>query len=105
MSLENVRAFYERLATNKTFHAQIKSLKTKNECSQVVKNAGYDFSQEKFAEFTAQLLESTVAEDSFRDLNEKELSAVFGRLKSFASLQAVPPYGVVVLDFIEQQFQ
>lgn len=105
MSLENVRAFYERLASDETFHAQIKSLKTKDECSQVVKKAGYDFTQKEFTEFTVQLLESTIAEDGFRDLNEKELSAVFGGLKSFASLQAVPPYGVVVLDFIQQQFQ
>jgi predicted ribosomally synthesized peptide with nif11-like leader len=101
--LKNVKAFYERLASDEVFRAQIQGVNSKAECSQIVKDAGYDFTQEEFAEFTAQLLEPTVAEDGFRDLNEKELEAVFGGAKSFASLQPVPPYGVVIADFFKQQ--
>jgi predicted ribosomally synthesized peptide with nif11-like leader len=45
MSLENVKAFYERLATDEAFSVQIQALKSKNECRQIVKSAGYDFTQ------------------------------------------------------------
>ena len=45
MSLENVKAFYERLATDEVFSSQIQGVKNKDECSQIVKGAGYDFTQ------------------------------------------------------------
>jgi len=40
MSRENVKAFYERLATDEVFRSQIQKVKTKDECSQIVKGAG-----------------------------------------------------------------
>ena len=78
MSLENVKAFYQRLETDKAFQAQVKAAKNKLECSQIVQAAGYFFTQEEFEEYTAQLLESTTAENSLKDLNEEELEAVVG---------------------------
>lgn len=78
MSLENVKAFYERLASDEAFRAQIQGVKSKTEGSQIVRSAGYDFTQEEFEEYTAQLLESGAADGELRDLDEKELEAVFG---------------------------
>lgn len=78
MSLENVRAFYEKLATDEGFRIQIQGVKSKDECSQIVKGAGYDFSSEEFEEFTAQVLESDINDGELQDLDEKELAAVFG---------------------------
>ncbi len=93
MSLENVKAFYERLATDQAFRAQIQGFKSQDECSKIVKGAGYIFTQEELEEYTAELLESTAAEDSLRDLNEKELAAVFGgRFLASPPIQTV--YGV-----------
>ncbi len=78
MSLQNVKTFYERLATDEAFRTQLEAVKSKEECRQIVKNAGYDFTQEEFEEYTAQLLESSSNNDEIKDLDEKELEAVFG---------------------------
>ena len=69
MSLKNVRAFYKRLASDETFRVQIQGAKSKAECSQTVKSAGYDFTQEEFEEYTAQLLESTATKDELQELD------------------------------------
>jgi predicted ribosomally synthesized peptide with nif11-like leader len=78
MSLANVKAFYERLATDENFRLQIQEVQSKEKCSQIVKEAGYDFSQEELEEFTASLLESNHPQDGMIELEEKEMEAVFG---------------------------
>lgn len=98
MSLENVKAFYSRLAKDETFRTTMQGVKSKEECSQIVKEAGYDFTQEQFEEYTAQLLEQSSDNDSeIRDLNEKELEAVFGGASSIIGKPTIRPlYGVIV---------
>ena len=78
MSLENVKSFYEYLEDNEAFRDQIKAAENKEECSRIVKEAGFDFTLEEYEEYTYQLLESTNSEDEIQDLSEKELAAVFG---------------------------
>jgi predicted ribosomally synthesized peptide with nif11-like leader len=96
MSLANVQAFYQRLATDEPFRLQIQGVETKEECSQIVQGAGYDFTQEEFEEFTAQLLESTADEEGIKDLNERELEAVFGGASSVLGKPIIQPlYGVI----------
>lgn len=95
MSLAHVKAFYEKLAKDEAFRTQIQGVSSKEECSQIVKNAGYNFTTEEFEEYTAELLESATAEDELKDVGEKELAAIFGGLKSSAQ----PLYGVVRPDF------
>ncbi|MDJ0531131.1 MAG: Nif11-like leader peptide family natural product precursor [Xenococcaceae cyanobacterium MO_207.B15] len=92
MSREHVKAFYERLAKDETFKAQIEGAESKQECSQIIQEAGYDFTQEEFEEFTAQLLDSDDAENSFDELSEKTLEAVFGGIR----LIPIQIYGVVI---------
>lgn len=89
MSIENVQAFYAKLANDEAFRAQIQGVKSKDECSQVVKSAGYDFTQDEFEEYTAQLLESTAGEGELKDLNEKELEAVFGGASSIIGKSSI----------------
>ena len=89
MSLESVEAFYERLAKDADFNTQIQSVKSKEECSQIVQTAGYDFTQQEFEEYTTILLDLNPSEGDLRDVDEKELAAVYG------GLQVVPLYGVV----------
>ena len=43
MSLENVKSFYEYLEDNEAFRDQIKAAENKEECSRIVKEAGFDF--------------------------------------------------------------
>ena len=89
MSLESVEAFYERLAKDPDINSQIQDVKSKEECSQIVKAAGYDFTQQEFEEYTTILLDLNPTDGDLIDVDEKELAAVYG------GLQAVPLYGVV----------
>jgi len=105
MSIENVQAFYVRVANDQTFRAQLQDIPSKDEASRIVNDAGYDFTQEEFEEYTTQLLESTTSEGELRDLDEKELETVFGGftvkngaqpscLKWLLSPKLQPVYGV-----------
>ncbi|MEN9566807.1 MAG: hypothetical protein RLZZ69_2003, partial [Cyanobacteriota bacterium] len=58
MSLENVKAFYQRLADDETFRHQIQNVNSKEECSQIVRAAGYEFTQQEYENYTIQLLET-----------------------------------------------
>ncbi|MDZ8086227.1 MAG: Nif11-like leader peptide family natural product precursor [Nostoc sp. DedQUE12b] len=115
MSLKNVQAFYTRLANDEAFRAQIQGVTSKDECSQVVKSAGYDFTQDEFEEYTAQLLESETAESELQDLGEKELEAVVGGLIQSSNILIYgapaglwdwppmqPMYGVPELDILDK---
>ncbi|MEH1909619.1 MAG: Nif11-like leader peptide family natural product precursor [Nostoc sp.] len=104
MSVKNVQAFYARLASDEAFRNQIQGVTSKDECSQVVKDAGYDFTEDEFEEYTAQLLESTAGEGELKDLNEKELEAVFGGASSITGKSTIilrPLYGLSVLSPID----
>ncbi len=81
MSLKDVKAFYQRLANDETFRNQIRNVESKEECSQIVKAAGYDFTPQEYEEYTSQLLESDFNDDELKDLSEQELEAVFGGVK------------------------
>ncbi|MCF4970625.1 Nif11-like leader peptide family natural product precursor [Nostoc sp. CMAA1605] len=97
MAFENVRAFYERLANDEAFRTQMQQVESKEECSQVVKAAGFEFTQAEFEEYTTQLLESAVGEGELRDLDEQELEAVFGGASSLIDkIRIQPLYGVIV---------
>ncbi|MDJ0744333.1 MAG: Nif11-like leader peptide family natural product precursor [Xenococcaceae cyanobacterium MO_167.B27] len=91
MSIEHVKGFYQRLAKDETFKAQIQGSESKSECSQIVREAGYDFTQEEFEEFTAQLL------DSSAELDETELEAAVGGIDTLLpnkKIMPVPLYGL-----------
>jgi predicted ribosomally synthesized peptide with nif11-like leader len=97
MSFENVRAFYERLANDEAFRAEIQAVESKEAGQEILTNSGYDFTPEEFEEYTANLLETNVSEDGFRDLDEKELDAVFGGVSSLLRYPwMVLMYGVVI---------
>jgi predicted ribosomally synthesized peptide with nif11-like leader len=83
MSLQDVKAFYQRLADDEAFLNQIKNVNSKEECSQIVRAAGYDFTQAEYEEYTIQLLESDSTDSDLKDLSEQELEAVFGGATSF----------------------
>jgi predicted ribosomally synthesized peptide with nif11-like leader len=97
MSLQDVKAFYQRLADDETFRNQVKNVKTKEECSQIVRAAGYEFTQEEYEQYTIQLLDSDGNAEELKDLSEQELEAVFGGATSL--IRPIRPiemmYGVV----------
>jgi predicted ribosomally synthesized peptide with nif11-like leader len=81
MSLQGVKAFYQRLADDENFRNQIQKVNSKEECSQIVREAGYNFTQQEYEEYTIQLLESDSTDNELKDLEEQELEAVFGGVK------------------------
>ena len=98
MSLENVRAFYEKLANDDNFRSQIANVESKEQCSQIVKAAGYEFTQEEYEEYTLELLEAANSEDEIQDLDEKELAGVVGGITGWKKLPwppIQPMYGII----------
>ena len=94
MSLENVQAFYERIAHDQEFLAELQATQTQEEGRKILVEAGYDFTTEELEEYTSQALESTDAEDNvLEDLNEEQLATVFGGFGLFAGI-IQPMYGV-----------
>jgi predicted ribosomally synthesized peptide with nif11-like leader len=83
MSLENVKLFYAQLAIDEAFRTQVQSAQTKEECSQIVKDAGYDFTSQELEDYTAQMLNPL---DDLTDLEEAELEAVMGGFRALTQL-------------------
>ena len=95
MSREHVKAFYERLGKDEAFKAQIESAESKQECSQIVRKAGYIFTQEEFEKYTSQLLESNSY--SSEELKEKELESAVGGINALfehKDIKPMPMYGL-----------
>lgn len=96
MTIENVKAFYKRLADDESFRTQIETAGSKQRCSQIVREAGYDFTQEEFEEFTAQLLDSNPKVNP-GELSETELEAAVGGADAFfldTRINPGEPYGL-----------
>jgi predicted ribosomally synthesized peptide with nif11-like leader len=83
MSLKHVQLFYENLMSDEIFSAQIQSAASKEECRQMVKAAGYDFTQQEIEEYTALALKVHSPEHEIQSLNPKELEAVAGGMLMF----------------------
>jgi predicted ribosomally synthesized peptide with nif11-like leader len=94
MSLENVKKFYAHLAIDEAFQARVTNAKSKEECSQIVKAAGYEFTTQELEEYTAQLMNPP---DDLSPLDKAELEAVVGGFnalrKPWPWIQ--PLYGVI----------
>jgi predicted ribosomally synthesized peptide with nif11-like leader len=78
MSLENVKAFYKRLASDESFRDRLEKVKTQDEYSQILKSAGYEFTEAEFEAYTARLLDREADDGELRELDPQELEAVMG---------------------------
>jgi predicted ribosomally synthesized peptide with nif11-like leader len=91
MSLKNVELFYDRLSNDEVFSAQLQGI-SKEDCNRIVKAAGYDFTQQEFEEYTAQMLDS----QEMQSVDERELEAIVGGIKGFIGKPIIRPlYGVI----------
>jgi predicted ribosomally synthesized peptide with nif11-like leader len=96
MSLKDVQLFYERLSVDEHLSAQIQNVASKEECSQIVKAAGYNFTQQEFEDYTAQALEINSSKQELQFLDERELEAVVGGIgRMLFPPERFPLYGVV----------
>lgn len=95
MSLQDVQLFYERIATDVELRTKIQAVTSKEECSQRVREAGFDFTEDEFETYTRQLLELQFSDGELKDLNEQELEAVIGGLARLYPPRIVPLYGVI----------
>jgi predicted ribosomally synthesized peptide with nif11-like leader len=85
MSIENAKAFYQRMTEDSDFRTPFESASTKEERQQLIKDAGYDFTADEWQEAVAEIQ----AADSDEELQEEELEAIAG------GIQAVAMYGVI----------
>jgi len=76
MALEQVHAFYQKIASDESFRSRIQSVNSKEECSEIVKAAGFDFTPQEFEEYTARILESDRPDEEIKDLSAEDLAAV-----------------------------
>jgi predicted ribosomally synthesized peptide with nif11-like leader len=95
MSIKNVELFYKRLSTDKVFSSHIQEA-NKEEFSRVVKAAGYDFTQQEFEDYTADLLDGDLSKNVLGEIGERELEAVQGGFMTNNS-SSVQIYGSVVI--------
>ena len=100
MSLENVQAFYKRIADAQEFLAQLQATKTQEQGKKILAEAGYEFSTEELEEYTSQMLESTDGENNvLEEMNEEQLAAVVGGLSRIPiqpiSIEPQPMYGII----------
>ncbi|NCT52586.1 MAG: Nif11-like leader peptide family natural product precursor [Microcystis aeruginosa G13-03] len=94
MALEQVHAFYQKVASDESFRSRIQSVNSKEECSEIVKAAGFDFTPQEFEEYTARLLESDRPDEEIKDLSEEDLAAVAGGFIGGDGIVR-PMYGIV----------
>ncbi len=92
MALEQVHAFYQKVASDQSFRSRIQSVNSKEECSEIVKGAGFDFTPQEFEEYTARLLESDRPDEEIKDLSEEDLAAVAGGF--IGGVGSRPSYGL-----------
>ncbi len=92
MALEQVHAFYQKVASDESFRSRIQSVTSKEECSEIVKAAGFDFTSQEFEEYTARLLESDRPDEEIQDLSEEDLAAVAGGF--IGGFRVRPMYGL-----------
>ena len=92
MFLESVMRFYKSLVKDKDFRNQLETASNPEECSQIMQEAGYDFTQEEFETATAQILEKNALrdlDDSFSELSEEELELAWGGVWSYSFVKFV----------------
>jgi predicted ribosomally synthesized peptide with nif11-like leader len=85
MTIENAKAFYQRMTEDSDFRTPFEEASTNEERQQLIKDAGYDFTTEEWQEAVAEIQ----AADSNQELQEEELEAIAG------GVQAVALYGVI----------
>ena len=86
MFLENVIGFYKRLVKDKDFRSQLESASNSSECRKMMREAGYEFTQEEFETATVQILEKKGLrdlDDGLTDLSEEDLELAFGGISRF----------------------
>ncbi len=89
MSIESAKTFYQRVTTDEAFRTQIESYPTEERAT-VLREAGYDFTQEEWEAASAEILQTTSSEG---ELNEAQLEAIAGGVKAIA-LYGLPAYGL-----------
>jgi predicted ribosomally synthesized peptide with nif11-like leader len=94
MAIEQVKAFYARLSSDAAFYKQLQLTANKAECREVVRLAGYSFTDNEFEEYTAQLLRTNNSNNQLELVEERELEKVLGGASAFIQDPIpMPPYG------------
>lgn len=74
MTIESAKSFFQKINVDADFHILFKSAPTNKEQQQLIKDSGYDFTQEEWQA----VLTEIQADDSTQEFTEKELRAIAG---------------------------
>ena len=87
MSNRNIKLFYDRMSSDQDFNNKIQGI-DKKEFMSIVNAEGYDFTQQEFEDYTAEMLES---------VSEQELEAVVGGMQGMIGKPMMQQiYGVII---------
>jgi predicted ribosomally synthesized peptide with nif11-like leader len=89
-----VEAFYTRLSQDEVFRTKVQHANSKEECSQIVKSAGYFFTQDELDAYNTQLLGASIDQAQLQELGEKEIAEVLGGYR----WRYLPLYGLPLPD-------
>ena len=90
MSIENARSFYVRVTTDEEFRTQLEQTATAEERQQIIRTAGFEFTNEEWETAKEQILAASNSNEG--DLSDTELTAISGGLVPFP-FPPTPIYG------------
>ena len=91
MSIENARSFYVRVTTDEEFRTQLEQTETTEERQQIIRTAGFEFTNEEWETAKEQILAASDSNEG--ELSDAELTSVSGGFPGGISIAA---YGVVI---------
>ncbi|MDJ0692179.1 MAG: Nif11-like leader peptide family natural product precursor [Xenococcaceae cyanobacterium MO_188.B32] len=74
MSIENAKAFYNRMIEEKSFRTSLEAAPNSEERHRLIQDAGYDFTEEEWQRAIIEIQSSNADEE----INEEELEAIAG---------------------------
>ncbi|MEM7592900.1 MAG: Nif11-like leader peptide family natural product precursor [Cyanobacteria bacterium P01_A01_bin.83] len=77
MSKESAKACFIKLQTDKDFENQLKQAQTRAEREEIIKNAGFDFTDEEWDAFAQESRDALNSEEA-QELSEEDLENVAG---------------------------
>ena len=87
MSIENAKAFYQRMTKDLEFIEPFKSASTQEELQQLIQDSGYDFTVEEWQAVVGEIQTAVSDEELQDELQDEQLAAIAGG-------KATPLYGL-----------
>ena len=98
MSIENAQSFYVRVTTDEEFRTQLEQTETVEERQQIIRTAGFEFTNEEWETAKEQILAASSSNEG--ELSDTELTAISGGKSPWGigsgGIGGAATYGVVI---------